>query len=676
MRTLNEFRLLSHWECVDVFPFERWTSIFRSPRTATNKRRSIHSAQRTLHVESLETRDVPATDLTAFEQLFLELTNRARANPAAEAARYGIDLNEGLAAGTISTTAKQALAPNQQLINAMRGHLNYLANTLHNLSHTGAGGATLSQRVAAAGYPGGWLGENLALYPGTTADVVVESHRMLFVDSSIPGRGHRTNMLNANYNEIGTGIAYGTYSGSPPSYTYTYSGTDFGGRSSVRYITGVTYRDDVVSDAFYTVGEGLGNITVTATNLTTGVSYSDISGAAGGYAISVPSGTYSVSATGSALGGTVTYGNVVVGTENVKRDFLRQTSWLAVLSGDFNGDGRTDTLGRHSNGQFWVGSSTGTSFVNQYWGAWSAAVNWTDLQVGDMNGDGRDDVAGRIANTGEWWVGLSSGAGFANYRFASWSSAVTWVDAKLADLNGDGRDDLLARYRDGGQWWAGISNGTSFNTQLWATWSSAVTWVDTQVGDFNGDGRADLTSRIGLTGEWWTGLSTGSNFSTSRWANWSTYDWRDVQVGDFNGDGRDEIAGRVGSNGSWWVGISNGTSFRDFGSAGFYWGAWATAVNWVDVKVIDVDGDGRSDIAGRVESSGQWWVAKSNGTQFTNQAFGTWSTTVGWQDIVLGDFNGDGKQELAGRIRAVGEWWTALSTGNSFSTTRWGAWSA
>ena len=33
------------------------------------------------------------------EQLVIELINRARANPAAEAARLGIDLNEGLQPG-------------------------------------------------------------------------------------------------------------------------------------------------------------------------------------------------------------------------------------------------------------------------------------------------------------------------------------------------------------------------------------------------------------------------------------------------------------------------------------------------------------------------------------------------------------------------------------------------
>src|SRR5437762_2409230 len=53
---------------------------------------------------------------TNAEQYLIELVNRARANPTAEAALFGISLNEGLTAGTISATAKQPLAINPYLV--------------------------------------------------------------------------------------------------------------------------------------------------------------------------------------------------------------------------------------------------------------------------------------------------------------------------------------------------------------------------------------------------------------------------------------------------------------------------------------------------------------------------------------------------------------------------------
>ena len=53
---------------------------------------------------------------SAQEQLMLEMINRARLDPKAEAARLGISLNQGIAAGAISSSAKQPLAPNELLV--------------------------------------------------------------------------------------------------------------------------------------------------------------------------------------------------------------------------------------------------------------------------------------------------------------------------------------------------------------------------------------------------------------------------------------------------------------------------------------------------------------------------------------------------------------------------------
>src|SRR3954468_21380533 len=79
-------------------------------------KRSSRVRARRAFVSSLEPRlCFAAAPATTYEQYMLELINRARANPAAEAARLGIDLNEGLAASSISTAAKQPLAINDKL---------------------------------------------------------------------------------------------------------------------------------------------------------------------------------------------------------------------------------------------------------------------------------------------------------------------------------------------------------------------------------------------------------------------------------------------------------------------------------------------------------------------------------------------------------------------------------
>jgi hypothetical protein len=244
----------------------------------------------------------------------------------------------------------------------------------------------------------------------------------------------------------------------------------------------------------------------------------------------------------------------------------------------------------------------------------------------------------------------------------------------VGDFNHDNKSDIIGRVKETGQWWLATSTGTSFTNSLWATWSPAVTWVDVKVGDFNGDGSADIAGRVLQTGQWWVSLSGGSTASgTSLWTSWSPkVSWVDVQVGDFNGDGSADLAGRVSQTGQWWVAISNGsTAFTNQ-----LWGAWSPAVTWVDVKVGDFNGDGFTDIIGRVAQTGQWWVAFSNGSSaFSNGLFAVWSTAVTWVDVQVGDFNADGRDDITGRVSSTGQWWTSLSQGTTSTTSLWDTWS-
>src|SRR4030095_5685138 len=94
----------------------------------------------------------------AYEQYMLELVNRARLDPAAEAALYGVNL------GTISATSKQPLAANDLLLVAAENHSQWMLDT-DTFSHTGAGGSDPGDRMAAAGYTftRGWgWGGNIA----------------------------------------------------------------------------------------------------------------------------------------------------------------------------------------------------------------------------------------------------------------------------------------------------------------------------------------------------------------------------------------------------------------------------------------------------------------------------------------------------------------------------------
>lgn len=333
---------------------------------------------------------------------------------------------------------------------------------------------------------------------------------------------------------------------------------------------------------------------------------------------------------------------------------------------------RTDIVGRYNEaGQWYVGTSNGTSFSTAYWGTWSPGVAWLDVQQGDFNGDGLKDIVGRYGAAGQWYVGLSTGSSYTTSLWGVWSPGVTWADVKVGDFNRDGRDDIVGRWKEGGQWYVGLSTGTAFNTSFFAYWSPGVTWTDVAVGDFNGDGRSDIVGRWMESGQWYVGLSTETSFATSYFGAWSPGpNWLDVKFADLNADGRADVVGRLASSGEWYAGVSNGTGFTTS-----LWGVWST-INWVDVAVGDFNGDGKADIAGRWKETGQWYVGTSTGTAFATSYFGAWSSGATWVDVKVGDFDGDGKADLVGRHKEAGQWYVGRSTGSAFSNALWATWSA
>lgn len=293
----------------------------------------------TSNVQSLEPRlAFVAAGPTGLEQLLVELVNRARANPAAEAARFGIDLNEGLAPGTIPPGSTQPLAIHPDITDAARAHSQWMIDN-NVFSHTGADGSTPGDRMTTAGYaftpPWSW-GENIA-WRGSKPSVpdpiasTARIHQDLFVDANYPGRGHRVNLLKDSFKEIGTGVATGEFN----TYNAVMVTEDFAYSGGGSFLTGVAYTDALTDDNFYTVGEGIGGVAITARRVSDGAVYSTETWSTGGYALQLPAGTYDVTGAGGTLGGAVRYGAVAIGAQNVKRDFLPPPLVPASVVGRF-----------------------------------------------------------------------------------------------------------------------------------------------------------------------------------------------------------------------------------------------------------------------------------------------------------------------------------------------------
>ena len=149
--------------------------------------------------------------MTASDQFMLELINRARANPSAEASRQGIALNTGVSgADTISTAAKQPLAPNNILDNAADAHTAdmFARNYFRHISPA-PNSTTFDQRITNAGYTFTAAGENLSLQQYSTLNeqtVTQQLHDGLYASPL-----HRINMFNSLFFEAGNGITFGNY---------------------------------------------------------------------------------------------------------------------------------------------------------------------------------------------------------------------------------------------------------------------------------------------------------------------------------------------------------------------------------------------------------------------------------------------------------------------------------
>ena len=214
-----------------------------------------------------------------------------------------------------------------------------------------------------------------------------------------------------------------------------------------------------------------------------------------------------------------------------------------------------------------------------------------------------------------------------------------------------------------------------WSTQIWDQWSTIVTLSQAHVGDFDGDGRDDLAVRVENSGDgrWYVAQSTGSNFVTNVWGGWTTIkEWGQVQTGDFNGDGRTDLAGRIqnAGDGRWSVLLSTGSRF-----AGSTWGAWSTVVAW-DVYTGDLNGDGRTDLLARTgnEGDGRWFYSLSTGVSLQNGFLGRVAPHLALGHALIGDFTGDGMADVAVREAQDGRWIVMRSTGLGSVTEYWGAW--
>ncbi|MFC4858594.1 DUF2961 domain-containing protein [Actinophytocola glycyrrhizae] len=247
---------------------------------------------------------------------------------------------------------------------------------------------------------------------------------------------------------------------------------------------------------------------------------------------------YTALSSGSAFGGRVK-----------GHDFFSVTGEVP-LTGDFNGDGRSDivTFTRGEAADVYVALSNGTGFAG-------TSVRWHDYfavgtekpAVGDVNGDGRDDIITfTCGSAGDVYVALSTGSSFR--PGVKWSDSFCVGDERPAvgDFDGDGRDDVVT-FTGGtrGDAYVSLSNGTAFVQEGWLWHDNFAVGTELAgAADVNGDGRDDVvTFTRGAAADVYVSLSDGGRFVQNAWK------WHDFfavgaelpGLGDVNGDGRADI---------------------------------------------------------------------------------------------------------------------------------------
>ena len=271
-------------------------------------------------------------DPTDDEQLYLELINRARANPPAEGVRlatsthagvvsainqFGVDLQQ-MQTEFNALSAVQPLTFNPKLIAAARAH-SQLMFTQQLQQHQLTGELNLGGRVTAQGYDYSNLGENIFAFSSDT----FFGHAGFQIDWGTDGggstfgmqsaRGHRASIHNGAFKEVGVGIVNGTSGPVGPQLVTQDFGTQTG---ATPFITGVVYHD-LNTNSFYDLGEGLGGVVVQVS----GTAFYAITTASGGYAVPVSgNGSYTVTFT-AANGGSFTTNVTVASGLNVKVDW-------------------------------------------------------------------------------------------------------------------------------------------------------------------------------------------------------------------------------------------------------------------------------------------------------------------------------------------------------------------
>lgn len=279
----------------------------------------------------------------------------------------------------------------------------------------------------------------------------------------------------------------------------------------------------------------------------------------------------------------------------------------AMISGDFNNDGKLDLIYRAGTGcNFLVGNNTGTFTLGQNSSPFPSLFSM-GLAVGYFDSDTFLDLA--VSHQSRILIAYGSTNGFIGATQEiivppglSGSNDMSNGTLVAKDFNNDGLVDFAVNNRNDSSLTVLVNDGTNtyFATNYLFPANSSFD-RPLKSGDFNGDGKIDLLSVSASNAggnntviKVFLGDGLGG-FANSVSTPTINQNYSDYQIADFDGDGILDIC----SNNQDAVKISKGTGTGSFGAPSvFYTSDYADAYFILNNFVVDDwNNDGRPDIA-------------------------------------------------------------------------------
>ncbi|MCE9594268.1 MAG: VCBS repeat-containing protein [Planctomycetes bacterium] len=270
-----------------------------------------------------------------------------------------------------------------------------------------------------------------------------------------------------------------------------------------------------------------------------------------------------------------------------------------LATGDVDFDGDVDAVlavgaGTQAKGFLCYRNDGAGALAAPVFTAFGAAGEPGEIDVGDLDGSGALDlVSARVPSSAPGAIDLWLGSGSGSFApGASLSATVACDAARIADLDGDTVNDVIARsYLDSELVvWRGLGGG-SFSAALQTATLGHV--YDFALGYVNGDALLDVVtvSKDGLPCLVYlnTGGGTFALGAFLQIPSWRPYD---VAVGDVSGDGiADIVCHATPASGPVML-----LYYQGLGGGSFAPGVLAEEQEGFDVRVADIDGDGKLDV--------------------------------------------------------------------------------